>query len=153
MGQSDKLAEIPRRNLPALNERNILFWQSGERGALQFYRCTACGHYIHPSAPICPACRSREVSPHPVSGRATVAAYTINRQAWEPGLEAPYIVAIVELEEQKGLRLITNIVNCDLGAVHIGMAVHVLFDHREDVWLPLFEPIRRGRSDGAEVSK
>jgi uncharacterized OB-fold protein len=140
MDLSAEIAAIPRRNLPALNERNRFFWQAGEQGVLRFCRCGACGHYIHPAAPVCSQCRSRDVSPQPVSGRATVATYTINRQVWEPGLEAPYIVAIVELEEQAGLRLTTNIVGCPIGDVHIGMPVRVLFEHREDVWLPLFRP-------------
>tara|TARA_B100001113_G_scaffold211404_1_gene173465 strand:- start:126 stop:410 length:285 start_codon:yes stop_codon:yes gene_type:complete len=81
------------------------------------------------------------VSPTKVSGQAVVATFTINRQVWHAGLENPYIVAIVELVEQGGLRLTTNIVNCDIDAVHIGMSVKVLFDHREDIWLPLFEPV------------
>lgn len=69
-----------------------------------------------------------------------MATFTINRQIWEPGLEAPYIVAVVELVEQEGLRLTTNIVNCSADAVYIGMDVRVLFENHEDVWLPLFEP-------------
>jgi len=56
--------------------------------------------------------------------------------------EAPYVIAIVEIAEQRDLRLTTNIVNCSRGDVKIGMAVRVLFDKREDVWLPLFEPDR-----------
>ena len=54
------------------------------------------------------------------------------------------MVAIVEMEEQEGLRLTTNIVNCAVEDVHIGQAVRVIFDHREDVWLPLFEPDLHG---------
>lgn len=49
-------------------------------------------------------------------------------------------MAIVEIEEQPSVRLTTNIVNCAVDDVHIGMQVKVLFDHRQDVWLPLFEP-------------
>jgi uncharacterized OB-fold protein len=131
---------MPRRNLPALNERNIHFWQGGKDGELVLYRCRPCGHYIHPAAPICPICRSRDVGPAAVSGKATVAGFTINRQAWEPGLEAPYVIAVVELPEQAALRLTTNIVNCPPEAVTIGMPVKVLFEQHEDVWLPLFEP-------------
>jgi hypothetical protein len=56
------------------------------------------------------------------------------------GLEAPYVLAIVEMDEQAGLRLTTNIVNCDIKTVAIGMRVRVLFEHCVDVWLPLFEP-------------
>ncbi|WEK02233.1 MAG: OB-fold domain-containing protein [Candidatus Sphingomonas phytovorans] len=137
---SDDLAAIPRRNLPALNERNAFFWQAGKDNVLRFYRCKPCGHYIHPAAPICPICHARDVGPEDVSGRATIATFTINRQPWEPGLEAPFVVAIVEIEEQPDVRLTTNIVNCGIEDVYIGMPVKVLFDHREDVWLPLFEP-------------
>lgn len=85
-------------------------------------------------------CRSRSVRDEPVSGTGTVLTYTVNRQVWEPGLEAPYVIAIVAIDEQPGLRLTTNIVNCDVADVWIGMRVRVLFEHCEDVWLPLFEP-------------
>jgi hypothetical protein len=50
------------------------------------------------------------------------------------------VIAIVELDEQSGLRLTTNIVNCDIGGVVIGMRVRVLFERCADVWLPLFQP-------------
>jgi uncharacterized OB-fold protein len=44
------------------------------------------------------------------------------------------------MDEQPGLRLTTNIVNCAIEEVRIGMRVRVLFEPYEDVWLPLFEP-------------
>ena len=138
--ESEQLSVVPRRHLPALNDRNRAFWQGGRDGALMIQRCRPCGHYIHPAGPICPICRSRDVAPEAVAGRATVATYTINRQRWEPGLEAPYVIAIVELAEQASLRLTTNIVGCPPDQVQIGMRVRVVFDHREDVWLPLFVP-------------
>ena len=103
-------------------------------------RCQACGHYVHPPLPICPVCKSRDVRDEPVSGRGTVLTYTVNRHVWERGLEAPYLIAIVGIDEQPGLRLTTNIVNCAIEEVRIGMRVRVLFEPYEDVWLPLFEP-------------
>jgi len=79
-----------------------------------------------------------------VSGRATLASYTINHQAWMPGPELPYVVGIVELAEQEALRLTTNIVDCAHDALRIGMPVRVTFERHEDpegdVYLPLFEP-------------
>jgi uncharacterized OB-fold protein len=36
----------------------------------------------------------------------------------------------------------TNIVGCEPDEVRIGMRVKVVFEHREDVYLPLFEPER-----------
>jgi uncharacterized OB-fold protein len=130
----------PRNHLPAITPENAFFWRAGAAGVLRFMRCQACGHYIHPPLPICPLCKCREVHDEPVSGKGSVLTFTINRQVWERGLEAPYVIAIVGIDEQSGLRLTTNIINCGSDAVFIGMRVRVLFDHREDVWLPLFEP-------------
>jgi uncharacterized OB-fold protein len=73
-----------------------------------------------------------------------LASYTINHHPWMPGFETPYVVAIVEIAEQPGLRLTTNLVNCPFEEIRIGMAVRVVFRHlvdaAGDVWLPLFEP-------------
>ncbi len=128
------------RILPRVREDNEFFWTSGEDGHLRFTRCQSCGYWIHPTGPICPQCHSKELAPEAVSGKATLHTYTINRQAWIPGFEPPYVVAIVELPEQEGLRLTTNLVNVELDEVRIGMPVQVTFEHWEDVWLPLFEP-------------
>jgi len=131
---------MPHNHLPEITPENGFFWRAGATGALRFMRCQACGHYVHPPLPICPVCKSREVRDEPVSGRGTVLTYTVNRHVWEKGLEAPYLIAIVGIDEQPGLRLTTNIVNCAIEAVRIGMRVRVLFEPYEDVWLPLFEP-------------
>jgi uncharacterized protein len=131
---------MPHNHLPEITPENAFFWRAGATGALRFMRCQACGHYVHPPLPICPVCKSRDVRDEPVSGRGTVLTYTVNRQVWEKGLEAPYLVAIVGIDEQAGLRLTTNIVNCAIDQVHIGLRVRVLFESYEDVWLPLFEP-------------
>lgn len=131
---------MPRNYLPALTPENEFFWKAGASGRLLFVLCPDCGFRVHPPLPICPRCHSRAVAPQPVSGLATVVSLSINRQVWEKGLEQPYVIAIVEIDEQPGLRLTTNIVNCAVDAVHVGMRVRVLFEQREDVWLPLFEP-------------
>jgi uncharacterized OB-fold protein len=59
-----------------------------------------------------------------------------------PGPEPPFVLAIVALPEQPGLRLTTNIVNCPADDVSIGMQVQVVFEahEAEEVWIPLFEP-------------
>jgi len=61
-----------------------------------------------------------------------------------PGPELPFVVAIVDIPEQAGLRLTTNIVNCPHDQIEIGMPLRVLFEHHPDpdgdVYLPLFEP-------------
>jgi uncharacterized OB-fold protein len=133
-------ATKPFRLLPRVTDLNRHFWTGGAEGRLQFLRCRPCGTYVHPPAPVCPACLSREVAPGAVSGRATVVTYTLNHQPWVPAPDHPYAIAIVEIAEQPGLRLMTNVVNCPAESVRIGMPVRVVFEQHEDVWIPLFEP-------------
>lgn len=127
------------RKLPALTADNRAFWQGGEHGQLLIHHCEACARFFHPPSPVCPRCASFEVRPRAVSGKGSVASFTLNYQQWTPELEVPFVVAIVELIEQPGLRFLSNVVGCDPLSVGIGTRVKVTFEHLEDVWLPLFE--------------
>jgi acetyl-CoA acetyltransferase/uncharacterized OB-fold protein len=128
------------RQLPALDDQNEFFWTSGADGKLRIQRCSACGELRHTPQPVCPYCRSFEWAPAEVSGRGTVAGYTVNYHQWLPGFPPPYIVAIVALDEDDRIRLTTNLVNCELEDAHTGMRVQVTFHQQDDVWFPLFEP-------------
>jgi len=124
--------------IPQITDENGAFWTGGRDGELLITRCTSCGYWIHPPSPRCPQCLSDAVEPQPVSGRGTVYSYTINRQAWVPGLEVPFVIAIVELEEQPGLRLMTNVVDGRPEDVEIGMPVEVAFVERGEAFVPVF---------------
>jgi len=127
------------RTLPVLTDENRYFWTSGESGRLQLLRCGACRSWVHPASPICPRCMTRGPQPEAVSGLGTILTFTVNHQPWRPGVPVPFVIAIVELDEQPGLRLTTNIVGCEPGDVQIGRRVRVRFERHEDVFLPLFE--------------
>lgn len=129
------------RKLPALTADNTPFWQGGRQAVLNIHRCGACQRWFHPPTPICPRCASFDVAPQPVSGAGTVASFTVNLQAWTAELKCPYVVAIIDLVEQPGLRLLSNVVGTAPEQVRIGMAVQVQFEQHEDVWLPLFAPV------------
>ena len=135
------MSEKPFRLLPHVGPDNEHFWHGGGAGELRFARCQDCRVYVHPPAPVCPDCLSRDLRPEAVSGRARVHTYTVNHQPWIPGFDPPYLVAIVDIEEQEGLRLTTNLVGCDAEEVEIGMPVKVCFEEYEDgIFIPLFEP-------------
>ncbi|MGH7897609.1 MAG: OB-fold domain-containing protein, partial [Candidatus Binatia bacterium] len=131
---------MSRPPLPELLFENVPFWTGGMRGELLIARCRACSRWIHPPLPRCPGCLGADVAAEPVSGRATVVTFTVNRHAWFPGEEVPFVLAIVELPEQPGLRLATRLVGIEPDDVRIGLGVAVRFEQVEDVWLPLFEP-------------
>ena len=127
--------------IPEINNDNEPFWTGGRDGRLMITRCDDCGARAHPPAPRCPSCFGENVAPAPVSGRGRVYSFTVNRQAWTPGLEVPYVIAIVALEEQPGLRLMTNIVGCEPGEVVIDMPVRVEFREQGEAYVPVFRPV------------
>ncbi|MCW2784690.1 MAG: DNA-binding protein [Marmoricola sp.] len=135
------------RLTPSPSAESRAFWSGGERGELLIYRCHDCGHFFHPPAPACFRCRSRDVAPEPVSGRGVVATYTINRQPWLPTMPPPYVIVLVELDEDRDVRIFSQLVDVDPEAVRIGDRVEVFFEHwpapgDTEVWLPLFRPER-----------
>jgi uncharacterized OB-fold protein len=127
------------RILPLVTDENRAFWTGGARGELLILRCRACGRWIHPPTSSCAACGG-ELRAEPVSGRGTVFTFTVNAQPFDSTIPLPYVIALVELVEQADLRLLTNVVNCAPGDVTIGMPVHVIFEDRGEIFLPVFEP-------------
>lgn len=130
-----------QRTLPIIDDTNRHFWTSGADGVLKILRCQACGYWIHPPGPVCPQCLDKALTPEVVSGKATLVTYTVNTQQWGPGMKVPYIIGIVELDEQEGLHLTTNLLNIEPESVKRGMRLQVTFEQDEDVWLPMFEPL------------
>jgi uncharacterized OB-fold protein len=54
----------------------------------------------------------------------------------------PYTLALVTIDEQDDVRLVTNIVECAPEEVRFGMPVEVVFEPHEDLWVPLFRPVQ-----------
>ena len=134
------------RVMPRIDTDNEFFWTSGRDGRLRFLACDSCSYLVHPPVPVCPRCFGRALTPKAVSGKATVHTFTVNHQPWAPGAEEPYVIAVVVPDEQDDVRLTTNIVEAPITAVSIGMAVEVVFEDHDPVFLPLFRPA----SDGAD---
>ncbi len=126
--------------LPQLTPWNAFYWNAGADGVLRMQRCEACGRIQHPPVPRCALCRSEALEIATLSGRGTVEAFTVNEQQWHPAFEPPYVVAIVSIEEDRAVRITTNVIGCEVDAVFIGMPVRVRFEEHGDVWLPMFEP-------------
>lgn len=130
------------RTLPEIDEDNRAFWTWGRDGKLAIYRCRDCASYVHPPVPFCPRCEGRSVGPSVVSGRGRVVTFTINHKPWVPGLPTPYVLALVAIEEQDDVRIASNIIDCAPEEIGFDMAVEVLFEPAEDLWIPLFRPVR-----------
>ena len=129
------------RPRPRLDRDNRVFWTGGAQGHLMICRCGDCGKWLHPPQPLCRGCWSENVAAQPTCGRGVVDSYTINHQPWMPGLEVPFVIARVALEEDPSIYLTTNIVGCAPEEVAVGDAVQVTFEEDEGIFFPLFEKV------------
>ena len=126
------------RILPELNDVNRDFWTGGAEGQLLIMRDRETGRWVHPADPDDVA--AGRVQPEPVSGRGTVFTYTVNWQQYHPDVPPPYVIALVELDEQDDLRIPANIVDCDPDDVYVGMEVQVCFEAHGAAYVPIFQP-------------
>lgn len=119
------------------------FWDGAGENELRLQRCDACAHVYFPPRPFCPTCGCRDVTVFKASGRASLHSYVINHRA-APGFEAPYSIAVVQLEE--GPRMMTNVVGCPQTpeALRLDMELEVVFEPLDDkIALPLFKPVEK----------
>jgi uncharacterized protein len=130
-------ATVPRI-LPRLDDRNRPFWTGGREGRLLILRERGGGRWVHPPERVAP--EAAHLSAEPVSGRGSVFTFTVNHHRYHPDVPVPYVIALVELDEQPGLRLPANIVDCAVEDVHIGMRVQVAFEDHGEVFVPVFKP-------------
>src|ERR1700730_2749935 len=93
-----------QRKLPLLTADNRDFWTGGAVQELRIYFCPSCSRLFHPPAPLCPRCAGFDVYAKVVSGTGRILTFTINYQDWVPGLQTPYVVAIVELDEDTDIQ-------------------------------------------------
>jgi uncharacterized OB-fold protein len=126
----------------APTELTQFFWDAARDHRLVVQRCTECGYYIHWPRPLCPKCHSDKLAPAPVSGRGKVYTFTVVHHMFHPAFadDMPYNLALVELEEQPGLRMLANVIDCPNDALRIGMLVEVTFEDREEHTVPQFRP-------------
>lgn len=118
------------------------FWDGAKKGDLLLQRCDKCSNVIFPPRPFCPECASREVSVFKASGNGILYSYVINHRN-HPAFEAPYAIAVVQLDE--GPRLMTSIVDCEQTpeALQLDMPVTVAFEKvSDDISLPKFKPAK-----------
>lgn len=96
-----------------------------QRYQLEGSACRACGAVYFPPRAFCKACRGRDMEPHPLSRRGTLASFTVVHQSPD-GYEGqvPYAVALVDVEE--GPRLTAMLTDADLETLAIGMPVEMV---------------------------
>ncbi len=110
------------------------FWEGARNGKLLLRHCTSCDKVHHYPRALCPHCFSDKLDWREASGKGKVYTYSVMRRAPEP-----YVIAYVTLDE--GIKMMTNIVDCDLDKVRIDQPVKVVFKPSENGQpVPMFAP-------------
>lgn len=118
------------------------FFDALRQHKLLVQRCNACAIAYYYPRPFCPHCLSDDVAWEEASGKGTLYSFVINHRS-PPGFDAPYIIAVVQLDE--GPRMMTNLVGIepDPEMVRCDMAVEIVFDDVTDTMtLPRFRPAK-----------
>ena len=132
---------MPAPATPIPTPETAPYWEAAARGELSLPRCLDCGAYVFYPRSFCPVCRSRRLEWVACSGDATLESFIVNRRP-APGFEdVSPVIALVRLAE--GPVLTTTIVGVepDPDALSLDMPLHVAFEPRGDVVVPVFAPV------------
>ena len=129
---------IPR---PENIELTQPFWDAAKRHEFIMPRCRKCGSYFWYPRPHCPDCLTEDWEWSAVSGRGRLYTFTVVRQPQNPAFadDTPYAYAVVQLDE--GVRMLSNVVDCEVDDLSVDMPLQVTFDDITDEWtLVKFKP-------------
>jgi uncharacterized OB-fold protein len=125
------------------------YWAGAARGQLLITRCDTCARYVWYPEPPCRYCGGARFGWTEVCGRGALFSWSVIRHAWIPQFAAqlPFISALVALQEDPAVRLVTCIVGCDPEDLRCDMPVAVVFGPlrfpgvQREVMAPLFSPV------------
>jgi uncharacterized OB-fold protein len=117
------------------------FWAAARQHRLVCQLCSSCGTWRLPPTPVCHVCRSFDAEWETLAGTGRIYSFTVVRSSPVLALagNVPYVIAVVELDDAPGVRLVTNVVGCHVDAVTIDAPVGVVWDDVSDaVTIPRF---------------
>ncbi len=119
---------------PVIDSVNRKYWNALKRHELVIQRCNNCGKQVHPPRPMCPRCLSTDRGWKRLSGEGTIYTWVncVYDKAAYPGIEVPYAVVVVEMEDC-GARILSNVIDVNPAKIYIGMPVKAVFTDIDDV--------------------
>ncbi|MGE3856774.1 MAG: Zn-ribbon domain-containing OB-fold protein [Dehalococcoidia bacterium] len=131
--------------VPVPDEVTQAYWDGAKQHKLVLQYCNACSDYQHPPHSVCRVCGGSDLASKEVSGKGTIYSFIIDRRLMTPGFDEPYAVIQVNPVEAKRdtVRITTNMRDCGLEDIKMGMPVEVVFEEVKDgVVLPQFRPAK-----------
>ncbi len=103
------------------------YWREiPQRFRLEAAKCASCGKIFFPPRLICDKCKSRQFEKIRLKDEGKVLTYTIIRVGSSQFADqTPYAVGVVELDD--GVRITSQIVDCDFDKLTIGQRVRIEF--------------------------
>jgi len=133
------------RPLPVPDALTAPFWDGCKRGELLVQQCSSCGRKRHRPAAGCHVCGGQESTWVKITGRGRIYTYTVVHRAFHPAFvdNVPYVVALVEMDEDPSVRFHTQIVDSDPAeGISVGQPVDVVFrPTRDGMVLPFWRPV------------
>lgn len=127
------------RVAPIENYDNEHYWEGLRQGKLLIQRCTSCNTLRHPPQPMCESCQSIEWDTVESKGKGKVYTYTVMHYPEIPPFDYPNAIVLVDLNE--GVRLVSQLEGCKPDEITIGMPVEMeIKEVQEGMSLPIFRP-------------
>ena len=125
---------------PVIDDDGAPFFEYAERGELRMQTCGDCGEVRFPPRPMCPHCQSTASEWKLMSGHGTVWSFAVPHPPLLPDYAAvaPYPVVVVELAEDRRLRLVGKLVPADDPA---GAPINALFDGPGRATIEIGDPV------------
>lgn len=105
------------------------FWEHASQFELAVVQCLACQAKRWPPRPACARCHSTASTWAVVQGAGSIYSWTTINRPMHPGFadDVPYVVVIVELDDEPGIRFLGNLLGSTGEGLTVGAPVHVEF--------------------------
>jgi len=136
-----RIDETTGRYLPVIYPEERPYWDALRQRKLVLPRCKSCKQAWFPLGPACPNCFEIGFDWSPMTGNGVLHNYVVYHKAWAPWLEKRVPYAVVQVELDEGPRLTTNLLDCAIDQIRIGMRVQAMYeDITDDIILLQFRP-------------
>lgn len=118
------------KQIPVPDAQSKPFWDACNEGRLVMQTCGACNRMQYPPEPTCYQCGSKDhLTWREVSGKGRIYGYAVMHDCRIRVLQAeqPFNLAIVELDEDPGIKMYSHLPGTPVDDVPVGAPVQVCF--------------------------
>jgi uncharacterized protein len=132
-----------RKPVPVPDDASRPYWEAARQRRLVVQHCDACGRDQFPPDLICRYCQSDRLGFLDTAGRGVIYSFAVYMRSFMAGFDAPYVLALIDLDDHPGVRMMPNIVETPIPSISVGMPVEVTFEERGEWFVPQFRAIGR----------